>query len=75
MNDRPTARREPLELNRTFLFLLVLGLIVVAWQRNRSGPTSPRETTPPAGAKPASLVPTNVIADRGLVLSAPAGHK
>ena len=68
---------EPLGLNRAFLFLLVVGLAIVAWQRNRVEPVSvPASAAAPAsGANPAAGAPTNSVSDRGLVSVEQSIHK
>jgi len=64
-------------LNRTFLFLLAVGLFIAAWHRNRIEPASaPASTTAPvSGAKPAAAVPTNATANHNLVSAEQTIHK
>jgi len=64
-------------LNRTFLFLLVVGLFIAAWHRNRIEPASaPASTTAPVlGAKPAAAAPTNATSDHSLVSVEQTIHK
>jgi len=66
-----------LGLNRTFLFLLVVGLFIAAWHRNRFEPASAPASTaaPVSGAKPAAAVPTNGTSDRSLVSVEQMIHK
>jgi hypothetical protein len=75
--SEPSRQLESLGLNRTFLFLLVVGLFIVAWHRNRIEPASvPAATTAPAaGAKPAAAGPTNATADPNLVSVEQTIHK
>jgi hypothetical protein len=61
-------------LNRTFLLLLVVGLTIAAWQRNRSSPPAPN-VAPVPDPKPALLSPTNSSADRSLASVAQAAQK
>ena len=65
-------------LHRTFLFLLVLGLIIAAFRRGGGGASSsdPRQAGPPAGAKPAatSLALTNSN-DEGLAAAGRDANK
>jgi hypothetical protein len=56
-------------MNRTFLFLLLVGLFMVVWHRNHS-----RQVTAPV-AKPAVVAPTNATGDRGLVSVKQSIHK
>ena len=68
---------EPLGLNRTLLFLLVVGLFIVAWQRNRvPESSSPAATTAPASSvKPTVATLTNSATDRNLVSVGETIHK
>jgi hypothetical protein len=64
-------------LNRTFLFLLVVGLFIAVWHRNRiesaSAPAS--KAAPALGAKPAAAVATNATSDHSLVSVEQMIHK
>jgi len=66
-----------LGLNRTFLFLLAVGLFIAAWHRNRFEPaSSPASTAAPvSGAKPAAASPTNGPGDHSLVSVEQTIHK
>jgi len=61
-------------LNRTFLFLLVVGLFFVVWQRNKVGESSTR-AAPVSGAQPTVAVPTNSATDPDLVSVGQTIHK
>jgi len=56
------------------LFLLVVGLFFVVWQRNKVGESSTR-AAPVSGAKPAVAVPTNSATDPDLVSVGQTIHK
>ena len=63
-------------MNRTFLFLLVVGLFVVAWQRNKIHSEAQSGTTVPAPRTNAFVAPlTNIAADRALVSVEQSIHK
>ena len=67
-------------LHRTFLFLLVVGLIIAAFRRSVVGRVSPseiRQGAPPADATRVSAAPapTNSAAGRGLAATGPDAHE
>jgi hypothetical protein len=62
-------------LNRSFLLLLVVGLTIAAWQRNRGGPPPAPKGMPAPEARPVPRAPTNSPADRSLASAARAAHK
>jgi len=66
-----------LGLNRTFLFLLAVGLFIVAWHRHSGEPAAaPALTAAPAsGPKPAAAAQTNSITDHDLVSAEQTIHK
>jgi hypothetical protein len=66
-----------LGLNRTLLFLLVIGLFIVAWHRNREEPAAAPALTaaPVPAAKPAAVAPTNSSIDHNLVSVEQTIHK
>jgi len=65
-----------LGLNRTLLFLLVVGLFIVAWQRNRVAQApAPAPAAPVENARPAAAAPTNSAADHNLVSVEQTIHK
>ena len=70
-------RADALDVNRTLLFLLVVGLILVAWHRNRHEPSSAPmpKAAPAAEPRPAAITPTNSIADRSLASAGQAVQK
>ena len=77
VNERYSSRRlEPLGLNRTLLLLLVIGLFIVAWQRNKNAQAPAPASAPPVeNARPAAAAPTNSVADHNLASVEQTIHK